>query len=509
MLLLRDMPVRERTPKSPPGSEGGRERDRGQEADRDNVPGMQFLNWQSLQNPKSSKTSDAPDVSDMSDALSKSDDSKTTNNSVETDATVAIDEKMQRIQLRNSCALPSSQEDFRSSWMAGDTYGTAVNDRRQWRITRVADLLTGQVLPGTNAETTGPLIPFYEQFEESARNPGTPYIIGYGASNCFYKIKDTQSILNRYGILKKGVALGVRLPCLEGTRRDVLRVAKSLFELTNMYYAKQITRERYKEKLEEIRSSYSDVEADEELTWEEAHLTLKAACLDLHPPVYACASIPVLGAAYVVPEYTSLHTYLRQMSIKKESVTKSFLDAVVTLMKTAATAGLIMLDIKPDNMVVDEAGNEGIPTPYFIDIEPRLTTFSDASIECVNLVNTVLLLMHLRCLRGKARNENTTNLINALKSNIPQTVTAEDICDGITTTIHKKADGLPPDDAIRASNKQLAKVMLAVAYHYTEGDSFATACAGTTQEEITFRALWEAMLKPLRPVWPMLGGPRV
>lgn len=510
------MSVRERTPKSPLGSERDRERGLEREADRDNVPNMQSLNWQSFQGPKSSNASDASDESDESVSLDSvlnpqltdnardSETSRSSSTSNESDESVSLDEtffqttetvplaeSLERVTLRNQAALLyKDAERFKDEWIGGKTFCITIVDGTR-SIKGMPDLLTGLVQSRRgDIYAVGP--PLYTQFQKSNSNPVAPFILNRGAFNCFYAMQETEELAVYYGSFyygkkKTNDILGVRLPCGD---YNVMRVAKNLMRAEEERQ-RLLVDETGPEEFGEFRLKVDKVHQQRDLsTWKEAWLTLGAALVGLHPHVYACADIRLLGAAYVMPRYRSLEEYLRR--VDGAAMPRSFPTAVRALLAKAATLGLIMLDVKPNNMLVDDTSSTEVHTPYFIDLDAKFTALTSASASCVYLINTVMLLVHLRC--RPSWGANVTAIVVELLPTIPTDVSSDDICSAITRTTHRDADDKSKVDAFDANDEELAQIMLETARHYTRAlDGGMEGCIGRDATEITFKDLWEAM----------------
>lgn len=129
-------------------------------------------------------------------------------------------------------------------------------------------------------------------------------------------------------------------------------------------------------------------------TANEAYLTLRAAALELHPIVYACAFPPNANAAiYLVHLGKSAFDVANDVTANDADRINQMQLRLPTLFWKAASSHLIMLDCKMENLVwIDDA-------PIFIDMDPKYTTFApDLDANCIFYINAILYLATELCL---------------------------------------------------------------------------------------------------------------
>lgn len=129
-------------------------------------------------------------------------------------------------------------------------------------------------------------------------------------------------------------------------------------------------------------------------TANEAFLTLRAAALELHPIVYACAFPPNANAAiYLVHLGESAFDVANNVTANDADRINQMQLRLPTLFWKAASSHLIMLDCKMENLVwIDDA-------PIFIDMDPKYTTFApDLDANCIFYINAILYLALELCL---------------------------------------------------------------------------------------------------------------
>lgn len=166
------------------------------------------------------------------------------------------------------------------------------------------------------------------------------------------------------------------------------------------------------------RYTTGDDEVKPEQSWEEAWLTLNAALKGLAPPVYACGRYLEQNSAllsenqrkhamYITERGTDFTSWLRAVGAVQEThpyyfVFESVANSLVTqLMKASKEMGLLMTDIKPDNIII----TIGSPKVYFIDLDGALARVDKKGVDntpasgwrsCF-VINSVLLLSHMAC----------------------------------------------------------------------------------------------------------------
>ena len=153
-------------------------------------------------------------------------------------------------------------------------------------------------------------------------------------------------------------------------------------------------------------------------SWEEAWLTLNAALKGLAPPVYACGRYLKQNSAllsenqtkhamYITERGTDFTSWLQAVGAVQETdpyyfVSETVANSLVTqLMKASKEMGLLMTDIKPDNIII----TIGSPKVYFIDLDSAFARVDKKGVDnapasgwrsCF-VINSVLLLSHMAC----------------------------------------------------------------------------------------------------------------
>jgi len=125
--------------------------------------------------------------------------------------------------------------------------------------------------------------------------------------------------------------------------------------------------------------------------WTEAWIGLKAAAAGIGPKIYAVG----ITENYLVVTLMErgdgeLRDYIDYRSSYEDGL--AFAQPLQDLMTTAASIGLVMADIKSENIIVT-ADNQ----LKFIDFDPGFTALVEASTDCVEFLNMFMLTSNLLC----------------------------------------------------------------------------------------------------------------
>ena len=125
--------------------------------------------------------------------------------------------------------------------------------------------------------------------------------------------------------------------------------------------------------------------------WTEAWIGLKAAAAGIGPKIYAVGMTETYLAVTMMERGDGeLRDFIDDRYSYEDGL--ALAQPLQDLMTTAASIGLVMADIKSENIIV-MAGNQ----LRFIDFDPGFTALVDASAECVEFINMFMLTSNLLC----------------------------------------------------------------------------------------------------------------
>ena len=147
------------------------------------------------------------------------------------------------------------------------------------------------------------------------------------------------------------------------------------------------------------QKSYCD-EQELLLSCDESWLMMCAADVGLHPKVHLCAhvdrspgSMPVYKGVTVsvMDAHVPFHAYCKCGASKHAKELPLMVKAFASVLKAAADAELLCIDLKPSNM----GCRRDYQKMYFIDLAPSHVSVGRASGRCIQAIHAALLLLHL------------------------------------------------------------------------------------------------------------------
>lgn len=253
-----------------------------------------------------------------------------------------------------------------------------------------------------------------------------------------------------------------------------------------------------------VRRSFVD---DSKWSAEEAYMTLAAASTGLGPVVHA-AGIVNDRSVFVMDAHTPLSDLMHPVVVNgirfPPRPAVSGLDAAVgAAFARVAQHGLLMLDSKPSNLVVDLSG--GTPNVLAIDYDSLFCSYQPkAESKCVFVVNTTMFLLSIpeQCISERGVDANsklvTYRPIYDLKMRLRAAI--EDIGEsGLCAALKQQLfhNRVRPFMTIgRAGTDTMAKSIVYLANHYANFDGGSESHIKCPIEGLKFD----------EPIWPQLLG---
>jgi hypothetical protein len=253
-----------------------------------------------------------------------------------------------------------------------------------------------------------------------------------------------------------------------------------------------------------VRRSLVD---DSKTSAEEAYMTLTAASTGLGPVVHA-AGIVNDHSVFVMDAHTPLSDLMRPVVVggmrfpPRPAV--SGLDAAVgAAFARVAERGLLMLDSKPANLVVDLSGDS--PNILAIDYDPLFCAYQpQAESRCVFVVNATMFLLSIpeQCISEKGVDANSNLMtyrpINDLQMRLRAAID-EIGANGLCAALKKQLfhNRVRPFTIIgRADTDTIARSIVFLANHYAKFDGGSESNTKCPINGLKFD----------EPIWPQLLG---
>ena len=241
---------------------------------------------------------------------------------------------------------------------------------------------------------------------------------------------------------------------------------------------------------------------DAEKSAGEAYMTLHAASLGIGPVVHA-AGLVEGESVYVVDAHTPLGSLMRRRTINDQRLPprpalRGLDEAVGAAFAKVAQSGLLMLDSKPENIVVDLSGDT--PVVLAIDFDDQFCVYVPKDqASCVFVVNATMFLLSIQetCVRdGAEDNKENYRPIADLQRRLRLAMTSLDskgLCDVLSRRLfHERRY---PSKKLSATNvDKLARVVVFLADHYARFDGGRYDHLKCPIDGLSFDA----------PIWPQL-----
>jgi hypothetical protein len=252
-----------------------------------------------------------------------------------------------------------------------------------------------------------------------------------------------------------------------------------------------------------VRHALSDDTSESSV---EAYMTLASACAGLAPAVHV-AGVVDRRSVFVMDAYRSLSDLMRPHSIKgvrmpPRPAVRGLDDAIGLLFANVAKNGLLMLDSKPSNIVVDLSG--AMATAFAIDYDAQFCSYQpNADTTCVFVVNAVMFLLSMpqRCFKEGGENVNSklytyrpvVNLKERLRYALKQ-LRDEDLCVALKEQIfHDRLQPLPVPLQLLDTDR-MSRSIVFLANHYANFDGGSQTYVKCPIDGLEFDA----------PIWPQL-----
>ena len=238
----------------------------------------------------------------------------------------------------------------------------------------------------------------------------------------------------------------------------------------------------------------------------EAYMTLASACAGIAPAVHV-AGVMDRRSVFVMDAYRPLLDLMRPYTIKDvrlppRPAVRGLDDAIGLLFAKVAKNGLLMLDSKPGNIVVDLSGD--MATAFAIDYDAQFCSYQpNADTTCVFVVNAVMFLLSMpqRCFKEGEDNFDSklytyrpvVNLKERLRYALNQ-LRNEDLCVALKEQLfHNRLHPLPvPLQSV--DTDRLSRSIVFLANHYANFDGGSQTYVKCPIDGLEFDA----------PIWPQL-----
>jgi hypothetical protein len=253
-----------------------------------------------------------------------------------------------------------------------------------------------------------------------------------------------------------------------------------------------------------VRRSFTD---DSTTSAEEAYMTLTAASTGLGPVVHA-AGIVNDRSVFVMDAHTPLSDLMGPAVVNgtrlpPRPAVKGLDAAVGAAFARVAQQGLLMLDSKPSNLVVDLSGD--LPNVLAIDYDSLFCAYlPQAASECVFVVNATMFLLSIpeQCISDKGIDVNsklmTYRPINDLQMRLRAAID-EIGANGLCAALKKQLfhNRVRPFTTIgRADTDTIARSIVFLANHYAKFDGGSESNTKCPINGLKFD----------EPIWPQLLG---
>jgi len=241
---------------------------------------------------------------------------------------------------------------------------------------------------------------------------------------------------------------------------------------------------------------------DAERSAGEAYMSLHAASLGIGPVVHAAGLVDG-KSVYVVDAHTPLASLMRRRTINDQRLPprpalRGLDEAVGAAFAKVAQSGLLMLDSKADNVVVDLSGDT--PVVLAIDFDDQFCAYlSKDQASCVFVVNATMFLLSIQetCVRdGAEDNKENYRPIADLQRRLRLAMTSLDskgLCDVLSRRLfHERR--YPPWKLSATNVDKLARVVVFLANQYARFDGGAYDHLKCPIDGLSFDA----------PIWPQL-----
>jgi hypothetical protein len=241
--------------------------------------------------------------------------------------------------------------------------------------------------------------------------------------------------------------------------------------------------------------------SDGDRSWREMWNVLYGVHKSVHPLVYAVTrangrpiyvmekGLSLLKAIYFVEDFDFFNNELKFQ--------------LVDLMRACANAGILMLDIKPDNIVI-MANNNSLSVKV-IDLDGKFThVFMDSqrynNNYCIKIINSVLLIRHMKCKMVSKNNPIVSRRTIALLKPLIYSLKAhwirrlhDSLCDVVYEALLKDPSVKYVSDRLPT---RIVKILRRQLQYYTRFENLDNDC----------QTLYDKDFDPNAAYWPQLVG---